>query len=84
MIFDVVVDGVLRHWILVVEEKEAVPEGFLRDLQLLIAYFYTDNGLLMSTQGVRIQWTFDVLVDIFDGLGLQKNSGKIVDMVFHP
>ena len=46
--FYVVVDVVIHRWISVVEDKEAVPEGFERAVQHLPAYFYAENGFLTS------------------------------------
>ena len=35
MIFNVVVDAVLYHWILVMAEEESIPEGFVWDVKRL-------------------------------------------------
>ena len=53
-------------------------------MKCLAAYFYANEKLLMSTRAARLQGVFDVLMDLFDRVGLRTNVGKIVNMVFHP
>ena len=57
-IFNVVVDVVLRNWAVGVSvtEETADPRtyGFGWDIQQLAAYFYADDGLLVSTRAHRI------------------------------
>ena len=49
-ILNVVVDTVLWHWVSVVTPMEGVfkpkTEGFLQDIQWMMAYFNTNDGLL--------------------------------------
>ena len=49
MIFNVVMDAIMSHWVTVVTEEEAVPEGLRRLIQCLEAYFYADDGSIVST-----------------------------------
>ena len=64
----------LWHWISVVAEEEAGPDGFGRTVQRLAEYFYTDDGLLASMRAVRLQPAFDVLAELSDRVGLQTNA----------
>ena len=48
IIFNMVVDAVIFHFILVVAEEEAIVEGFGRAVQYMAEYFYDDDGLLAS------------------------------------
>ena len=79
-----VVDEVLRQWVSVVVEADggAVPEGFGRYKQKMTAYFYDDDGLITSTRAERIQREFHVLKELFDGVGLHTNVGKMVSIAF--
>ena len=58
-IFNVVVDTVLRHWVSMVAETEGetepFTEGLLWYIQRLVAYFYSENGLLSSIHKTRLQ-----------------------------
>ena len=80
-IFNVVVDSVIRHWLMVVTLTEAGTGGFGMTTIDLAAYFYADDGLMALTQLERIQRSFDVLTGLFDWVGLQKNTAKTVGMV---
>ena len=73
--FNVVVYMVFLHWLSVVAEAEggAGPKGFGRDIQRLGEYFYADDGLVTSTRLSIIQREFNVLVELFNQVGLFKN-----------
>ena len=43
----------------------------------LVAYLYSDDGLVVSTQPERLQRAFDVLAGLFDWVGLRKNTVMI-------
>ena len=43
--------------------------------------FYTDYGMVASSDPRWIQGAFNTLVGLFDRVGLQKNVGKTVGMV---
>ena len=83
-IFNVVVDAVVRHWVMVMVEgaekrNERVQEGMHQD-----ALFYEDNGMVASPDPRWIQGAFNTLVGMFYRVGLQTNVGKIVCMVCRP
>ena len=84
MLFKIVVDAFMHHWVNVVAEEEAEPEGLRRSIQHLVDYFCTDGILIASIQAVWIQRSFDILVDLFNCAGLQTNFHKTVSMVFQP
>ena len=48
---------------------EPGTEGFIQEIQRMVAYFYADNGLLVSTRGTQLQQAFDVLTEMFDWVG---------------
>ena len=90
-IFNVVVDVVLQKWVTVVALKEesvdpgvANPEGFVRYVQHLAAYFYAYDRLLTSTRVAHLRWAITTLTDIFDIVGLRTNVAKMVNMSFQP
>ena len=83
MILNVVVDAVIRHWVVVVAPTKDSMEVLGLSIQELTAYLYADNGLIVSTRPERLQREFDVLTGIFDWVGLRTNTRKIVSMVCH-
>ena len=85
-----VVDAVLCHWITVVaESEEAVPLGaasmevFGRDMQRLTAYFYADDRILELMRVTCIQRNFDILMELFNRVGLLANVTITVIMACH-
>ena len=60
-----VVDAIIRHWVMVVEVIEAGTEGLgllIRDLE---AYLYADNGIIVSSQLERMHKELDFLTHFF-------------------
>ena len=47
-------------------------------------FFYTENGMVASTDPGWIQTEFDMLTVIFDQVGLKTNSNKTVGVACHP
>ena len=74
MIFNVVMDAVIRHWVLVVVLSEEGTGGLGMNIMDLAAYFYADNVLVASTQPERLERTFDVLTGLFERFVLRKNT----------
>ena len=84
MIFNVVVDAVISHWVEVVTPTEVGTGGLGLPIVDLAAYFYSENGLVASTQPERLQRVFDFLVGLFDRVSLRTNTAKIVDVLCQP
>ena len=66
MLFKIVVDAFMHHWVNVVAEEEAEPEGLRRSIQHLVAYFCTNDGLIKLIQDRQLQQDFDILTDLFE------------------
>ena len=49
-----VVDSVIRHWVIVVAGEEEEPEGFGRVVQWLAVLFYADDELPASPWPERL------------------------------
>ena len=89
--FNVVVDAVLHHWIIVLMVSEEVcplgassTEGFGREVQRLADYFYTDGGLIALTQATHLHWDYETLTELFDRVVLHTNVAKTVSMECQP
>ena len=78
---NMVVDVVIHHWATVVEVEELGIKGFWREVQTLETLFYADGGLLASPWSSRIQESMDVLMDLFDSIGLRKNVNNMVGII---
>ena len=68
---------------MVAATKEAVTpgaanaEGFGSDVHNLMAYFYTDDGILALTRANHLQQDFYTLMELFDRVGLHTNVSKM-------
>ena len=83
-IFNVVVDAVVRHWITIsVTEAEKRGERG-REGRHKAALFYVDDGMLALSDPQWLQWSFSQLVGLFDRVGINTNSRKMVSMTCRP
>ena len=48
------------------------------------ALFYTDDGMIASSEPRWLQWAFTQLVGLFDRVGLKTNCKKMVSMTCRP
>ena len=75
---------ILVYLLTVVAETEEGTEGLGMSIWDLTEYFYSDNGLVSSTQPERLQREFDVLTCLSGQVSLRKNTQKTVSMDFQP
>ena len=83
-IFNVMVYVVVRHCL-----KMALYEAEKRgergeEGRHEAALFYTDDGIVVSSDPRWLQWAFDTLVILFESLVLRTNVGKTFSMVCRP
>ena len=52
-------------------------------IQRVEYFFYGDDGLVPSIQSEWLQWVFDILMGMFDQVGLKKNVGNTVGVAYH-
>ena len=64
----------------VVTPSEAGTGGLGLTIIYLVAYSYSNDGLLALTQLKRLKRAFDFLTSLFDHAGLRKNMKKTVSM----
>ena len=84
IIFNVVVDVVILHWVKVVAPTEAVTGGLGLTIIDLAGYFYSNDGLVVSTQTERLQRAFYILTGLFNQVVICTNTAKTVGMVCQP
>ena len=84
ILFNVVVDAVIHHWLTLVVPTEEGMELLGLLIQDLEVYFYSNDGLVASTQPERLQSLFNVLTCLFDRVFLITNMQKAVIMAFQP
>ena len=80
-ILNVVMDNVIRHWVMVVTPTEVGMGGLGLTIIDLVDYLYSDDALVASTQPEKLQRVFDVLTGLFNRVGLQTNTTRTFGMV---
>ena len=83
-IFNVVVDAVVRHWLLLATQEAERRGERGRERRHQAALFYADDGMIASTDPRWLQWDFTILVGLFDRVGLKTNQRKTVSMACWP
>ena len=83
-IFNVVMDALVRHWVMVVVEGvddwgEHVQEG-----RHQAALFYTDDGTVASSDPRWLQGVFNTLFGLFYRVGMRTNIRKTFGMICCP
>ena len=83
-ILKVVVDAVVLHWAtgVIADAEEWGELG--KEGRHQVALFYSDDGMVASSDPRWLQGVFSTLVGLFDRVGLRKNFGKTVVMVCQP
>ena len=83
-IFNIVLDVVIPLWDTLVTVEASVLEGLGRVFQTLYAFFYIDDMLLDSQSPSRLQASLEVLMGLFDHVGIQTKFVTIVGMTCVP
>ena len=83
-VLNVVLDAVIRHWVTVVAPTESGAEGLGDTIQELAKFSYVDERLVLPPWPERLQRALNVIAEIFDQVGLHKNSGKMVIIACQP
>ena len=83
-IFDVVLDSVVQHWVVVTVEGAEERGKYGKEDRNHNPLFYADNGMVESSDPQWLQGVFSTLVGLFDRVGLHTNFEKTVDMFCHP
>ena len=85
-LFNIVVDCVAREWIrllrgTIIDLEEDEAERLMADF---LAIFYVDDAYLASRDPDLLQKAMDIIVDLFERVGLETNKSKTVAMTCTP
>ena len=83
-LFNVVVDAVVRHWFQSLGLDNVAIWGLRYLVRDCSVGFYAGDGLIASRGSGWLQQAFDVLVLLFEQVGLKANSTKTKVMVCSP
>jgi hypothetical protein len=81
--FNVCVDAVIREWLWRTIDKEAA-NGIFAGASREIVAFFVDNGLVGSRDPIWLQGALDILVILFESIGLRTNPDKTKVMTCVP
>ena len=83
-IFNVMVDAIVREWLRQVLGVEAARHGYEDEFRILMAIFYADDALLSSRDPRKLQDALDIIVGLFERVGLRTNTTKTKVMICVP
>jgi hypothetical protein len=85
LIFNVVVDAVVREWLRRTLDNDAARDGLLMvQIATRMVSFYVDDGVLSARDPVWLQSAFDVLITLFEQVGRKTNTTKTQVMTCVP
>ncbi len=79
-----IVDAVVRHWFHVLGMDDVAINGIGHQVKDKVVLFHVDDGLLASRDPEWLQQAFNVLVELFERVGLRTNSTKTKVMTCSP
>ena len=80
--FNVMADDIVWEWLCQVLGDEVACSGIGAEICRFLAVLYADNGLIQSSNPALLQSLFDILVELFERVGLHTNTKKTVTMVY--
>jgi hypothetical protein len=83
LMFNVSVDAVIREWLWRMMDKEAVHGRFAETRREIVAFF-VGNRLVGSRDPIWLQSALDILVILFESIGLRTNPDKTKVMTCIP
>jgi hypothetical protein len=83
IMFNVCVDAVIREWLCWMINKDTTSGVFSEACREIVAFF-VDDGLVGSRDPIWLQSATEVLVTLFEGIGLRTNHDKTKVMMCVP
>jgi hypothetical protein len=85
LIFNLVVDAVVREWLRWMLDKKATKDGLtMAQSATQMVSFYVDDGVLSAREPVWLQSALDVLITLFEQVGRKTNTKKTQVMTCIP
>ena len=83
-ISNVMVDAIVCKWIRQVLGDEAENEGIGAEICSFLVAFCTDDGIIQARCPEMLQSSFDILIALFERVGLRTNTQKTKAMICIP
>ncbi len=84
LMFNVCVDAIVREWLCQTLDKDIARDGIGNRVAKMLVAFYVNNGLVASCDPFWLQELFDILIGLFEWIGLFTNASKTKVMVCIP
>jgi hypothetical protein len=75
------VNAVVREWLCQTLDKDAARDGIGDQVAEILVALYVDDELIASWDPVWLQESFDILIRLFEQIGLLTNSSTTKVMV---
>jgi len=75
------VGAVVCEWLQKILGPHAATHGYGKDVRKLMATFYADDALMASRDPAMLQESLDVMVGLFERVGLRTNTAKTKVMI---
>jgi hypothetical protein len=82
--FNVCVNAVVREWLCQMLDKDAAQDEIVDQVAEILVVFYVIDGFIASCDPVWLQESFDILIGLFEWIGLFTNASKTKVMVCTP
>ena len=84
-LFNIMVDAMVREWLWILwDGLELEGEEWDGLMETLFVIFYDDDAHVASRDPVFLLWAIDVLVEVFECVGLETNFKKMQAMTCTP
>ena len=84
-LLNIVVDAVVWEWMVQLRQDGDYNDGMIAEfMATFFAVFYVDNAYLASRDAGFLQHALNLLVDLFEQVGLQTNTAKTQTMICTP
>ena len=80
-LFNIMVDAIVREWLRQVLGPEAARQGYGEEVRAFLVIFHADDAAITSRDPERLQAALNILVGLFERVGLHTNTTKTKVMV---
>ena len=78
------VDAIVREWLRHTIDDDAMSDRVDEEIRDVLAAFYADDRRIQRRDPVRLQAAMDILVGLFERVGLRTDVEKMKVIVFLP